>query len=90
LTFPTYSPAESAAGLAGFRPAAAPQSRDPIVELLAFPGCFVQARVVSVKDGKVLGTSLQKGKFNSKVILLNLIKSLENRRKLEKIQTWFC
>jgi hypothetical protein len=50
----------------------------------------VQARVVSVKDGKVLGTSLQKGKFNSKVILLNLIKSLENHRKLEKIQTWFC
>jgi hypothetical protein len=39
----------------------------------------VQARVISVKDGKVLVTSLQKGNFNSKVILPNLVKSLENR-----------
>jgi hypothetical protein len=59
------------------------QSRDPIAELLASPGCFVRARVISVNNGKVLGTSLQKGNFNSKVTLLNLVSSLENYRKTE-------
>jgi hypothetical protein len=37
-----------------------------------------------VRVGKVLGTSLQRCIFNSKVTLLILIKSLENRRKIEK------
>jgi hypothetical protein len=35
---------------------AAPQSKGHIAGLLFFPGCFVQARVLSVKDRKVPGT----------------------------------
>jgi hypothetical protein len=45
----------------------------------------VQSRGISVRVGKVLGTSLQKCIFNSKVTLLILVKSLENRKNANSI-----
>jgi hypothetical protein len=47
----------------------------------------VQSRGISVRVGKVLRTSVQKGNFNSKRLLPILVKSLENRKKLGKMQT---
>jgi hypothetical protein len=35
------------------------------------------------------GSSVQKGNFNSIAILLELVKSLENRRNFRKLQTQF-
>jgi hypothetical protein len=42
-----------------------------------------------VKVGKDLGALVQNGNFNSKTHLLILVKSLENRRKIGKMQTKF-
>jgi hypothetical protein len=49
----------------------------------------VQSKGIFVKDEKDLGALVQNRNFNSKRILLILVKSLENHRKIEKIQTQF-
>jgi hypothetical protein len=85
------SPVGSTAGspeLAGAAPP--PMAKGHIARAQILPGCFVQSRGKSVRLWKVLGTSLQKGNFNSKRLLLILVKSLENRIKIGKMQTQFC
>jgi hypothetical protein len=42
-----------------------------------------------VKVEKLLGVPAQKNIFNSIAHLMNLVKSLEKRRKIEKMQTQF-
>jgi hypothetical protein len=50
-------------------------------------GVFSANRVVKV--GKELGALVQKNIFNGIAILLELVKSLETRRKFKKFQTKF-
>jgi hypothetical protein len=67
-----------------------PHAKDPIASPQIFPGSQPQTRGISVKVGKVLGTSLQKRNFNSKTLLLILVKSLENRRTIGKCKLNFA
>jgi hypothetical protein len=46
-----------------------------------FLGCLVQTEGIVVEVGKDLGVLVKNGNFNSKRILLILVKSLENIRK---------
>jgi hypothetical protein len=87
---PNHLPSREHRRFAGIgRSRAAPMAKGHIARLEVFPGCFVQSRGISVRLWKVLGTSLQKGNFNSKTLLLNLVKSLENRSEIGKMQTQF-
>jgi hypothetical protein len=74
---PNHLPGRERRRFAGIRPEPAPpHAEDPIASPQFLPGCFVQSRGISLRVGKVLGTSLQKCIFNSKVTLLILVKSL--------------
>jgi hypothetical protein len=74
--------------LAGIgRSRAAPTTKGRIASPQIFLGCSVQSKGIFVKVEKDLGALVQTGNFNSKRILLILVKSLENRRKIGKMQT---
>jgi hypothetical protein len=72
------------------RSRAAPMDKGHISRLEVLLGCFVQSRDIFVRVGKVLGTSMQKGNFNSKTLLLILAKSLEIVEKQEKCKLNFA
>jgi hypothetical protein len=80
-------PPELARILAG-PPSAAPG--DPIASSLFFPVSWVQSKDLLVRNLKLSGAGLQKGISNSTCVLLILVNSVENRRKIRKMQTQFC
>jgi hypothetical protein len=55
---------------------AAPTAKGRIASPQIFPGCSVQTRGIVVKVEKLLWALVQNGKFNSKMILLILVKSI--------------
>jgi hypothetical protein len=77
---PTF-PARSTAGLAGFRRGC---PRDPIASFPFFLGSFSWTRDISVNSWEVPGTPVQKWISNRIVVLQNLVKFVENRRKKQK------
>jgi hypothetical protein len=64
---------------------AAPTAKGRIAKGRIFLGCLAQTKGIVVKVGKDLGALVQNGNFNSKRILLILVKSLEKRRKFRKM-----
>jgi hypothetical protein len=68
---------------------AAPTAKGRIAKGQIFLGCLAQTEGIVVKVGKDLGALVQNGNFNSKRILLILVKSLENRRKFGKMYPQF-
>jgi hypothetical protein len=69
---------------------AAPTAKGRIASPRIFLGCSVQTKGIVVRVGNDLGVLVQNGNFNSKRILLILVKPLENCRKIAKMQTQFC
>jgi hypothetical protein len=91
MVVPNHLPGRECRRLAGIgRSRAAPMAKGSIASPQIFLGCSVQSRGTIVKIGKDLGTPLQKVNFNSKRTLPILVKSLENLRKIGKMQTPFC
>jgi hypothetical protein len=73
-TFPILAPANPLAGAAGFRPPAPPAMAK---------GHIAKGQIFS-------GVCPQNCNFNSKVPLLILVKFVENRTKIRKMQSQFC
>jgi hypothetical protein len=73
--------------LAGAAPP--PTAKGKIASPQIFLGCSVQSKGIVMKVEKDLGALVQNGNFNSKRILLILVKSLENLKKTEKCKLNF-
>jgi hypothetical protein len=88
---PHYLPGWERRRLSGIRPEPPPpHAEDLIARPQIFPGSQPLTRGISVRVGKVLGTSLQKRNFSSKTLLLILVKSLENCSKIGKYKLNFA
>jgi hypothetical protein len=69
---------------------AAPTAKGGIAKGRIFLGCLAQTEGIVVMFQFFAGSLVQKGNFNSVALLVELLKSLENRRKFGKLQTQFC
>jgi hypothetical protein len=55
-----------------------------------FPRCLVRTEGIYVNSQKILGTLVKNQIFNSVAVLLKIVKSVDNCKKIRRMQTQFC
>jgi hypothetical protein len=91
VVVPHCFPCRERGRLAGIRPAPPPPHAKALIpNPRIFLGCLAQTKGIVVMFQIFAGSLAQKGNFNSVALLLELVKSLENRKKFGKLRTQVC